>query len=262
MKNEFETLIYDVHDRVARVTLNRPHVHNAFNEVLIKELTDVFRDIEVRDDIRVAVLTGKGKSYCAGADINWMRKVKNYTFEENYADTFKLSELLYLVYSLPKPVVGRINGSAIGGGVGFVTICDIVIASSRAKFGFSEVKLGLIPACISPYIIRKCGEGNVRELFLTGERLTAEKAAAVGLVNRVVAPEELDEAVNDLVSQLASSGPNALKMCKDLLKNVPSMSLEQARDYTTQALAELRMSDEAQEGTAAFLEKRKPSWNQ
>ena len=261
MQKEFKTIIYAIEGKVARITLNRPEVHNAFNDVMFSELTGVFKDIQRRADIRVVVLTGAGKSYCAGADIYWMRKVKDYTYEQNYEDTLKLSELLYLIYSLPKPVVGRINGSAIGGGIGFVAICDIAIASSVAKFGFSEVKLGLIPACISPYIIRKCGEGKVRELFLTGERISAEMAMAVGLINRVVLPEELDDAVDELVNQLVSSGPNAMRLCKELLKNVPDMSLEEAVKYTTKALAELRMSGETQEGTSAFLEKRKPKWS-
>ncbi|MBI4722187.1 MAG: enoyl-CoA hydratase/isomerase family protein [Candidatus Stahlbacteria bacterium] len=256
----FETIVYTIKDRVARVMLNRPEVHNAFNDVMFRELIEVFKDIQDNKEVRSVVLTGAGKSYCAGADINWMRKVKDYTYEENYADTYKLSELLSLIYALPKPVIGRINGAAIGGGVGFVAICDIAIASKDALFGFSEVKLGLIPACISPYIIRKCSEGKVRELFLTGERISAERALAVGLVNRVVLPEALDSAVQELVNQLIDSGPNAMRVCKELLKEVSQMTLDEAKEYTTRVLAELRMSDETQEGMQAFLDKRKPKW--
>ena len=261
MERKFETIVYKVEERVARVILNRPEVHNAFNDTMIKELATVFNDIKNRKDIRVVLLTGEGKSFCAGADLNWMRKVKGYTFEENVKNSLKLSEMLYLIYSLPKPTIASVNGSAIGGGTGFVAICDLAIASSHAKFSFSEVKIGIVPACISPYVIRKCGEGKTREFFLTGERLTAEKALSAGLVNQVVPPEELHQAVDNLVSRLLSSGPDAIGVCKDLLENVPGMNFEEAKEYTARVLAGLRMSDEGQEGTKAFLEKRKPRWS-
>jgi len=256
-----ETIVYTIDKLVARVTFNRPEVHNAFNDQMIEELTHVFKDIQKRESVRVVVLTGEGESFSAGADINWMRKVKDYSFEENLKNSLKLADLFYFVYSLPKPTIARVNGIAIGGGTGLVAVCDIAIASSVAKFSFSEVKLGLVPACISPYVIRKCGEGRTREFFLTGERLSAEKALSAGLVNQVVPPEELDEAVEDLVSQLLSSGPQAIGVCKELLGNVPSLSFEEAKEYTARVLSGLRISDEGQEGTKAFLEKRKPKWN-
>ena len=256
-----ETIVYTIDKLVARVTFNRPEVHNAFNDQMIEELTHVFKDIQKRESVRVVVLTGEGESFSAGADINWMRKVKDYSFEENLKNSLKLADLFYFVYSLPKPTIARVNGTAIGGGTGLVAVCDIAIASSVAKFSFSEVKLGLVPACISPYVIRKCGEGRTREFFLTGERLSAEKALSAGLVNQVVPPEELDEAVEDLVSQLLSSGPQAIGVCKELLGNVPSLSFEEAKEYTARVLSGLRISDEGQEGTKAFLEKRKPKWN-
>ncbi|MDI6839850.1 MAG: enoyl-CoA hydratase/isomerase family protein [bacterium] len=257
----FDTITYKVEGLVARVTFNRPEVHNAFNEVMIKELTQVFKDIKTRNDVRVAVLTGEGKSFCAGADLNWMRRVKDYSFDENLNEALELAELFYLIYSLPKPVIARVNGAAIGGGTGFVAVCDIAIASSDAKFSFSEVKLGLIPACISPYVIRKCGEGRTREFFLTGERLTADRTLEAGLVNQVVSLEGLDKAVDDLVSQLLSSGPNAIAVCKELLGNVPGMSFDEVKKYTAKVIASLRVSEEGQEGMAAFLEKRKPKWS-
>lgn len=256
-----ETIVYTIDKLVARVTFNRPEVHNAFNDQMIEELTHVFKDIQERESVRVVVLTGEGESFSAGADINWMRKVKDYSFEENFENSLKLADLFYFVYSLPKPTIARVNGTAIGGGTGLVAVCDIAIASSVAKFSFSEVKLGLVPACISPYVIRKCGEGRTREFFLTGERLSAEKALSAGLVNQVVPPKELDEAVEDLVSQLLSSGPQAIGVCKELLGNVPSLSFEEAKEYTARVLSGLRISDEGQEGTKAFLEKRKPKWN-
>jgi len=256
-----ETIVYTIDKLVARVTFNRPEVHNAFNDKMIEELTHVFKDIHGREDMRVVVLTGEGKSFSAGADINWMRKVKDYSFEENLQNSLKLADLFYFIYSLPKPTIARVNGAAIGGGTGLVAVCDIAIASSVAKFSFSEVKLGLVPACISPYVIRKCGEGRTREFFLTGERLSAGKALSAGLVNQVVQPEKLDEAVEDLVNQLLSSGPQAIGVCKELLENVPGLNFEEAKEYTARVLSGLRISDEGQEGTKAFLEKRKPKWN-
>jgi len=256
-----ETVIYKVDKLVARVTFNRPEVHNAFNDLMIQELTDLFTQIKGRKDLRVVVLTGEGKSFSAGADINWMREVKDYSFEESFQNSLKLADLFYLIYTLPKPTIARVNGAAIGGGTGLVAVCDLAIASAAAKFSFSEVKLGLVPAAISPYVIKKCGEGRAREFFLTGERLSPEKALLAGLVNQVVPPGELDEAVDDLVNQLLSSGPQAIGICKDLLREVPKLSLEEARGYTARVLAGLRVSAEGQEGTMAFLEKRKPNWS-
>lgn len=259
-KKTFQTITYSKEDSVARVTLNRPEIHNAFNEVMIQELIDVFKDISKDKDTRVVVLTGNGKSFCAGADLNWMKKVVDFSYEENLKESLDLAELFYLIYSLPKPTIARVNGAAIGGGAGLVAVCDLVIASEKAKFSLSEVKLGLVPACISPYEVRRVGEKNCRELFLTGERIDAQKALDFGLVNQVVPHDDLDKAVDELVKQLSNSGPNALAMCKKLLQNVPLMSFEEVKKYTAEMIASLRMSDEGQEGMNAFLEKRKPNW--
>lgn len=255
-----ETISYSFKDKIATVTLNRPEVHNAFNEVMIAELTEIFRKTSEDELVRVVVLTGNGKSFSAGADLNWMKKMINYSYEQNLDDSIKLAELFYLLYSLPKPIIARVNGTAIGGGTGLVAVCDIAIASENAKFSLSEVKLGLVPACISPYVIRKVGEGRCREFFLTGERLTAKRALESGLVNQVVPLEELDQAVQEKTDQLISSGPKALAMCKELLKNVPGMSFEKAKTYTADMIASMRIGDEGQEGMNAFLEKRKPKW--
>ena len=168
---KFDTILYEVEHGIARVTLDRPDVHNAFNDIMIRELIDVFDDVQLKSNIRVVVLTGQGKSFCAGADLNWMRKVKEYSYDDNLRESLELSEMLYKIYSSPKPTIARVNGAAIGGGTGLVAVCDIAIAASSAKFSFSEVKIGLIPACISPYVVKKCGEGRCREFFLTGERL-------------------------------------------------------------------------------------------
>lgn len=260
LKDKFETIIYKVEDKIASVTLNRPEVHNAFNDTMINELSAVFNDIEKNSDIRVVILTGEGKSFCAGADLNWMRRVKDYTYKENLEESLNLAEMLYKIYASSKPTIARVNGAAIGGGTGLVAVCDIAIAASTAKFSFSEVKLGLIPACISPYVIKKCGEGRCREFFLTGERMTAEKACTAGLINQVVSLEEIDKIIDEFVKQLISSGPEAIKKCKELLKRVPEVSLEEAKKYTAEVIAQLRISDEGQEGMNSFLEKRKPTW--
>jgi methylglutaconyl-CoA hydratase len=257
----YETVLFTVENRVARVTLNRPHIRNAFNEVMIRELLEVFSDIEGRDDIRVVVLSGSGSCYCAGADLNWMREVREFSYEENYEDTLRLSEVMYRIYASPKPTIARVNGPAIGGGTGFVAVCDLAIAADTALFSFSEVKIGVVPACISPYVIRRVGESACREFFLTGVRISAAKALEAGLVNQVVPPDRLDAAVEERVTQLLSSGPYALKVCKELIANVSLMDLGEAKGYTARILSALREGDEAQEGIAAFLDKRKPGWS-
>jgi len=261
LEEKLETIVYEIQDAIARVTLNRPEVHNAFNDTMIKELSTVFDDIAKNPDIRVVVVAGEGKSFCAGADLNWMRRVKDYSYEDNLKESLELAQMLYKIYASPKPTVARVNGAAIGGGTGLVAVCDIAIGATKAKFSFSEVKLGLIPACISPYVLKKCGEGRCREFFLTGERLTAEKACNAGLLNAVVPLEELDAAVDALVKQLISSGPEAMTKCKELLRKVAEMPFDKAKEYTAEVIAQLRISDEGQEGMAAFLEKRHPRWS-
>ncbi len=255
-----KTIKYSIKNKVAWVTLNRPEIHNAFNETMIGELLELYKELGDMTNVRVVVITGEGKSFCAGADLNWMGGVIKYSYEQNLDESLQLAELFYTMYSLPKPTIAMVNGAAIGGGAGMVAVNDLVIASDRAKFSFSEVKLGLVPACISPYVIRKVGENRSRELFLSGERMDAQKALHFGFVNQVVSYEELETVVEKQIEQLMSSGPNALAICKDLLEKVPQMSLEQAKKYTAEAIAALRVSDEGQEGMKAFFEKRKPNW--
>ncbi|MEW6363612.1 MAG: enoyl-CoA hydratase/isomerase family protein [Acidobacteriota bacterium] len=258
--NHYETIAIHVEGAVARVTLNRPDVRNAFNDRMLEELLEAFQRIHMAETVRVVVLTGAGSCFCAGADLNWLRRVKEFTYGQNLRESRVLADCLYAMYSCPKPTVARVNGPAIGGGTGLVAVCDIAIASSDAQFSFSEVKIGVVPACISPYVVRKMGEGKCRELFLTGERIGAERALQAGLLNQVTPPESLDQAVTSRVDQLLSSGPHALKMCKELLEKVPSMDLHTAGPYTAEMVARLRMSAEGQEGMDAFLQKRKPSW--
>jgi methylglutaconyl-CoA hydratase len=189
-----------------------------------------------------------------------MKKQIDYNFRENVEDALRLAELMYLMYTLPQPSIARINGSTIGGGTGLAAVNDIVIACDRAQFSLSEVKLGLVPACISPYVVRRMGEKNCREYFLTGERLSAGKAMASGLVNYVVSEGELDLVVNQRIEQLLTSGPVALAACKKMIRDVRDMDLQDAKVYTAELLAKLRIGGEGQEGMRAFFEKRKPEW--
>jgi len=189
-----------------------------------------------------------------------MREVINQSYEQNLAESNALADLFYQIYTFKRPVIGRINGAAIGGGTGFVAVCDIAIAAESAKFSFSEVKIGVVPACIGPYVIRKMGEGKARELFITGERMKAKRAFEVGLVNKVVPDADLDTEVSTLVDTILTSGPEAVAMAKQLVSNVPMMPPEQFKPYTAEMIAKLRVSDEGQEGMDAFLNKRKPKW--
>jgi len=256
-----ETILCEVDGPVTRITLDRPEIHNAFNDEMLIELIDTFKEIQSKKgEIRVVVLTGNGKSFCAGADMNWMKKMIHYSYEENIEDSNQLSECMYRLYSLPQPTIARVNGAAIGGGMGLVAACDIVVAQENAVFSLSEVKLGLVPACISPYVVKRAGESKCREFFLSGERISAEKALSAGLVNEVIPLDQLDSTVDRWIEQFLKNGPEALAVCKKLLEKVPSMSLEEAKAYTADGIAKLRISEEGQEGMNAFLEKRKPKW--
>jgi methylglutaconyl-CoA hydratase len=257
---KYTTLKYEKHGRIGRVSFCRPEIHNAFNGTVISEMSHLFGELAKDDTLRVIVLTGEGKSFCAGADLNWMRAVVNQSFEENLSESNALADLFYQIYTFRRPVVGRINGAAIGGGTGFVAVCDIAIAARSAKFSFSEVKIGVVPACIGPYVIRKMGEGKARELFITGERMTAERAFEVGLVNKVVDDDRLDGEVESLIGTILSSGPEAVAMAKRLVSEVPPMPPAQFKPFTAEMIARLRISPEGQEGMDAFLNKRKPKW--
>lgn len=258
----FRTIRVERDGRVGRVWLDRPDVRNAFNAVMVGELREGFRSLAADDAVRVIVLSGRGPSFCAGADLAWMRDVARFTREENLRETLDLAECLHELYALPKPTVARVNGPAIGGGTGFVAACDIAVASTEARFGLSEVKIGVVPAAISPYVLRRIGESRARQYFLTGERFDARRAEEIGLVNAAVAPDELDARVDGIVSSLLSSGPEALAKAKELITRVPGMGFEEAKRYTAEMIAGLRTSAEGQEGMAAFLEKRKPKWSE
>lgn len=256
----FQTIRLAVDEKVARITFARPEVHNAFNATMIAELAQVFDQVKTEVSVRVVVLTGEGKSFCAGADINWMREIIDYSYEQNLSESLLLAEVLHKLYSFPKPTVAMVNGAAIGGGNGFLSACDIAVAAEEAHFGLSEVKIGLVPAAISPFVIRKIGESKAREYFLTGKRISAKKAQEIGLVNQIVPREKLEDTVDELISLLLTSGPEALASCKELIFQVPQMSLEEVKEFTARMIANLRISEEGQEGMASFLEKRKPNW--
>ncbi len=255
-----ETIEVEARGMALWVALNRPDVRNAFNEVMIAELLGVLEKARDDEGVRLLVLTGKGKAFCAGADLHWMKKMKDFTFEENLKDALELAKLMYNLYTLPKPTIAGVNGASIGGSNGLVAACDIVVASHRAEFSLSEVKIGLVPACIGPYLMKKVGERSCRELFTTGERISADKAMRLGLVNDVVTHANLRRRIEEYASVLMTSGPHALAVAKDLIGRLAEMPLEEAREYTARVIAELRCGEEAQEGMTAFLEKRKPRW--
>jgi methylglutaconyl-CoA hydratase len=245
---------------VLTVALNRPDHHNAMNPAMIAELTRIFGELPGRDDVRVVVLTGHGRSFCAGADLAFMRAAADYTFDQNMADGEAIFDLMLAVDRCPQPVVGRVNGAAIGGGAGLVSCCDVVVAVERATFAFSEARLGIVPAVISPFVLSRIGPAHARELFLTGERFDVRRAQAMGLVHHIVAEEELDAAVTERVGQLLQAAPGAQAAIKELIHTVAFRPKESVRDYTAETIARRRASEEGREGMSAFLEKRKPRW--
>lgn len=248
---------------VLTIALNRPESHNAMNPAMISGLAAAFKTAAARDAVRVVVLTGNGRSFCAGADLSFMRAAADYTFEDNVQDAKTIFDLMRTVDEFPKPVVGRINGAAIGGGLGLVACCDITVAVARAKFGLSEVRLGIVPAVISPFVLAKIGVGNGRELFLTGERFDAARAQQIGLVQHVAADEaDLDAIVQERVRQLLQAAPGAQAAAKELIRTVAYQQKEAVRTYTANLIARRRAGEEGKEGMSSFLQKRKPWWQE
>ncbi len=245
---------------VSRVTLARPEARNAFDEILIAELTRAFAGIGKDAGTRVVLLDGDGPSFCAGADVAWMRKAGGYSRAENEADAEQMAEMLRSIDACPKPVVALVHGAAIGGGVGLVAAADIAIAAEGTVFAFSEVKLGILPSVISPYVLAAIGPRAARDLFLTGDRFDALEAHRLGLVQAVVPSSELAAAGARKASSLLTSGPEAVGIAKRLIAQVTGKSPEEAMALTVRTIAERRASGEAKEGLTAFLEKRPPSW--
>lgn len=246
---------------VVTVTLSRPELHNAFSAAMIAELHSAWEQLAADPTVRVVVLTGAGPSFCAGADLGWMRGSLELTHAENMADAERLGAMFEALNTLPQPVIGRINGAAIGGGCGLVACCDVAVAVDGAKFGFSEVKLGLIPAVIARYVVPKIGAGHARALFVTGRRFDAQHALRVGLVHDVVPESKLDAVIGKVIADLRTSGPEAIGRAKQLVGAVSSLPDAEARAYTVAAIADARTSAEGQEGLRAFLDKRKPRWS-
>jgi len=248
-------------ENVAIVSINRPDLHNAFNEVVIEELTSAFEELGKDKDVRVIVLRGEGKSFCAGADVNWMSKMVGYSLDENVADASAMARMLRTIRDCPKPTIARVHGAAIGGGVGLTAACDIAVALTSAMFCLSEVKLGIIPAVISPFVMEKIGPGHMRRYALTAERFGAAEAKRIGLVHDVVqTEEELDEHIDSIARTLIANGPAALAAAKRTLTDVAGMQWDAIQKLTTRRVAEIRVSPEGQEGLKAFLEKREPKW--
>ena len=249
--------------RSAIVTLNRPEVRNAFDESLIAGLTRALRELDDDDGVRVVVLAGAGPAFCAGADLNWMKRMAGYSYEQNLADAEALAEMLRTIDRMRKPTIARVHGPAFAGGVGLVAACDIAIGTPEARFCLSEAKLGLSPATISPYVVRAMGERMARRYFLSAEVFDADEAYRIGLLQARVPAAELDAAIDSLSGHLIASGPEALAKIKDLIRFVCSHPVDDAvvKD-TARRIAEIRVSPEAREGITAFLEKRKPAWIQ
>jgi methylglutaconyl-CoA hydratase len=261
--DEIKMITVEVSAAVATVTLNRPGSHNALTPEMIARLTKTFAELGETEGVRVIVLTGAGRTFCAGADLSSMRAAADFGFDENVADGQAIFDLMMAVDRCPRPVIGRINGAAIGGGAGLVSCCDIVVAVERATFAFSEVRLGIVPAVISPFVVAKIGQGPARELFLTGERFSAQRAYDVGLVHYVVENEHLlDEIVAGRVSALLQAAPGAQAAAKALVKRVAHAPRDQMRTYTSELIAACRASAEGREGMSSFLEKRPPSWQE
>lgn len=247
-------------DSVLRITLNRPEVRNAFDEEVIAALTAAAKDAAADAGLRAVVLAGSGQAFCAGADLAWMTKAVAYTREENRRDAEDLARMLEMLDTLPVPLIARVHGAALGGGAGLVAVSDVAVAADDTVFGFTETKLGIIPAVISPYVLGKIGSSAARELFLTGARFTAKRARRIGLIHRVVSRSKLDEAVDDYLREIFTSGPRAVSAAKGLLREIRGCRSEDVIGLTTTRIAEQRVSSEGQEGMRAFLQKRKPNW--
>lgn len=246
---------------VATVTLDRPEARNALDGELIARLHEAFTSLAADDAVRVVVLTGAGVAFSAGADVAWMREAARFTADENARDARRMAEMFAAVDRCPKPVVARVNGAAFGGGVGLVACCDVAVAVEGARFSFSEVRLGIAPATIGPFVLRKIGASQARALFLTGERFDAARAREIGLVHAVVPADALDSAVARQTEMLLHGGPHALAAAKELVQELPGMTDGEQRAYTAALIARLRTSPEGQEGLRAFLDRRAPAWS-
>ena len=258
---DYENIEFEIIDSIGIVWLNRPDKHNAMNDVMISEIIDCFESINDNDEIRIVKLQGRGKSFCAGADLNYMKGIAEFGYDENYQDSLQLAKCFNVIYTCKKPTIAVVHGAAIGGANGLLAACDFVYCDDETKFAFSEVKLGIAPATISPYVTKRVGEYGSRDLMLTGRRFKGKEAEWYRLVNKSLPADELHKHVNETVKFLMTSGPDAMAACKNLIYDISNeLSFKESIDYTAKMIAELRASKEGQEGMASFLEKRKPKW--
>jgi methylglutaconyl-CoA hydratase len=254
-------LLVEKKDGIARVTLNRPELRNAFDDSLIAGLKKAFEEIGNDDAIRVMVLAGNGPAFCAGADLNWMKRMAGYSYEQNLADAQGLAEMLSALDRLPKPTIARVHGPAFAGGTGLVAACDIAVGTPEAKFCFSEAKLGLVPSTIGPHVMRAIGERAARRYFLTAEVFGAEEAERIGLLSILVPSHELDSKIDSFTKELLAGGPEAHRKIKQLIRSIANRPLDDALvAQTAKSIAEVRVSPEGREGISSFLEKRRPAW--
>jgi methylglutaconyl-CoA hydratase len=254
-------LLIQVTDKVATLTLNRPDVRNAFNDEVIVEMTTAFDALGARTDVRCIVLAANGTAFCAGADLNWMRSMADYTRKQNLADAGRLAAMMHAVYACPKPTIARIQGDVYAGGTGLVAACDIAISSDAVHYCLSETRLGLVPSTISPYVIRAMGARAAHRYFLTAERFSAAEAWRIGFVHEVVTAAELDGKVAEVAQALVNVGPEAVKRCKKLVQDVAGHDITPALiQMTVESIADVRVSPEGREGLQSFLQKRKPNW--
>lgn len=257
--NTYKTIETTVDNGVLTIWLNRPDVHNAFDETMLRELTACFETLD--PSALCVLLRGKGKSFCAGVDLNWMKAVSQNSYAQNYSESLLLSKCFLSIYNCPKPTVAVVHGVSLGGANGLLSACDLAYCTYDAVFSLSEVKIGIVPACISPYVIKRVGEYGARELMLTGKRIGGKEAEGFRLVNRSVPSGMLEDTLAGVISLLRTSGPKAMAHCKTLIHEVSNnLTLMEAYDYTARMIADIRASDEGQEGMNAFLEKRKPNW--
>ena len=256
----YEFILLERAGPITTLVMNRPALHNAFNPQLIAELTSALGALAADPAVRLIVLTGAGASFSAGGDIAWMQASMDYSDEQNLADAAGLDAMFEALNGMPKPVIGRVNGAALGGGVGLVACCDLVVAVEEARFGFSEVKLGLLPAVIAQYVVPKIGVSHSRALFVAGERFSAERAYEIGLIHAITSADELDASVASLAERILTGGPQAIAAAKRLVAAMWEQERAAAKQYAIQAIAAARTSAEGQEGLRAFLAKRRPQW--
>ncbi len=258
---KFETTEIEIKNSIGTIFLNRPDIHNAFNKQMIQDIIECFELLNNDQEARVIVLRGKGKSFCAGADLNYMKSIATFGFEENYKDSLNLTKCFYTIYTCKKPTIAVVQGAAIGGANGLLAACDYAYCSDETTFSLSEIKIGLIPSCIGPYVTKRVGEYGARDLMLSGKRIKGKDAEYYRLVNKSLPPENLDEYTDSAIALLMTSGPDAMSHCKKLIFDLSNkLTFEESIDYTARLIAEMRASKEGQEGMASFLEKRKPNW--